>query len=212
MVNLPIVYGMAFSVYVQVVRLVLAEKGIDHQLVEVNPFAPEGVPGWYRDIHPFRRMPAFADRNIALYESEAIARYIDEAYPGPRLQPSDPLARARMSQAMSILRSYAYPNWVWGVYMQGKWRSQGSPQFDEGKFAQAMQLSRTTAASLVRLMNGSPFLAGTEDLTLADLFCAPMLNCLETWPEGLAILAEANPLAESWERMKRRESVQRFVD
>jgi glutathione S-transferase len=212
MIETSTVYGMGFSVYVQVVRLTLAEKGIDHELIEVNPFAPGGVPEWYRSIHPFGRMPAFADNNITMYESEAIARYIDDAYPGPRLQPSDPLARARMSQAISILRSYAYPHWVWGLYMQGKWRSENSPKFDDRKLAKAIPLSRTAATSLARLMNGSPFLAGTEELTLADLFCAPMLNCLDVWPEGLAILAETAPLSEWWKRMKQRESVQRFVD
>jgi glutathione S-transferase len=212
MAKAPIVYGMSFSVYVQVVRLALAEKGIDHELIEVNPFSPEGVPSWYRDIHPFGLMPAFADNNITLYESEAIARYIDDAYPGPRLQPTDHTARARMSQAISILRSYAYHNWVWGLYMQGKWRSEGSPDFDDDKLAKAIPLSRTTVASLVRLMNGLPFLAGTKELTLADLFCAPMLNCLEASAEGLVILAETTSIAEWWERMKQRESVQRFLE
>jgi glutathione S-transferase len=209
---MPTVNGMAFSVYVQVVRLALAEKGIDHELIEVNLFAPEGVPAWYRDIHPFERMPAFADKNIALYESEAIVRYIDEAYPGSLLQPSYHLARARMAQAVSILRSYAYPTWVWGLYMQSKWRSEDSPKFDGGKLSQAEKLAQTTAMSLVQLMGRSDFLAGTKDLTLADLFCAPMLNCLETWPEGLGVLAEAKPLAEWWGRMKQRESVQKFLD
>jgi glutathione S-transferase len=210
--KVPMVYGMAFSVYVQAVRLALAEKSVEHELIEVNPFEPSGAPVWYRDIHPFGLMPAFSDSHITLYESEAIARYIDEAYPGPSLQPADHLARARMSQAISILRSYAYPNWVWGLYIQGKRRSERSPRFDDRKLAKAIPLSRTTAASLARLMNGSPFLAGTNELTLADLFCAPMLNCLEDSPEGLAILAGTTPIAEWWERMKQRESVQRFVE
>lgn len=207
-----LVYGMAFSVYVQVVRLTLAEKGLQHDLVEINPFAPEGVPAWYRGIHPFGLMPAFADNDVTLFESEAIARYIDEVYPGPALQPADPLARARMSQAISILRSYAYPNWVWGLCMQSQWRSQGSAKFDEAKLVTAIPLARTAADSLVRLMNGEAYIAGTGHLTLADLFCAPMLACLEAWPEGLAILAEVKPLAEWWARMKQRESVAKFVE
>ena len=42
----PIVYGADYSVYVRIVRLVLAEKGIDYELVPVDVFAPEGIPAW----------------------------------------------------------------------------------------------------------------------------------------------------------------------
>lgn len=45
----PILYGADYSVYVRIARMVLAEKGVDHELVPVDVFAAEGVPAWYFD-------------------------------------------------------------------------------------------------------------------------------------------------------------------
>ena len=53
----------------------------------------------------FGKIPAFEHGGFRLYEAGAINRYVDEAFPGPRLQPEHPRARARMNQIISILDS-----------------------------------------------------------------------------------------------------------
>ena len=53
----------------------------------VNVFAPDGIPAWYTDLHPFGRMPAFEHDGFRLFETAAISRYVDEAFAGPALQP-----------------------------------------------------------------------------------------------------------------------------
>ena len=58
-------YGAPYSVYVRAVRLALAEKGVTYELVPVDIFAAE-VPGWYRALHPFGRIPAFAHDGLQL--------------------------------------------------------------------------------------------------------------------------------------------------
>ncbi|TIT61074.1 MAG: glutathione S-transferase family protein, partial [Mesorhizobium sp.] len=63
----PVVYGADYSVYVRIVRLVLAEKGIDYELVPVDIFAADGISGWYFDHHPFGRIPAFEHDGFPLY-------------------------------------------------------------------------------------------------------------------------------------------------
>ncbi|MFN0192167.1 MAG: glutathione S-transferase family protein [Aestuariivirga sp.] len=211
MSNLPQVYGKDFSVYVQVVRLTLAEKGIEHQLVEVNPFDSIDSRLWYFDIHPFGRMPAFIHNDVRLYESEAIARYIDEAYDGPILQPGNALARARMTQAISILRSYAYPSWVWGFYMHRIERPRKGLLPDKQKLASSLPDARAAMKALSEMMSHGEFLTGGDQLTLADLFCAPMMNCLDTTPEGIEMLGEHQNMARWWDRMRKRASVKRFV-
>jgi glutathione S-transferase len=47
--------------------------------------------------HRFGKIPAFEHAGFRLYETGAITRYVDEAFPGPRLQPDDPRDRARMN-------------------------------------------------------------------------------------------------------------------
>ena len=54
----PILYGADYSCYVRIARLALIEKGVDHELVPVDIFAKGGPPEWYREIHPFGRIPA----------------------------------------------------------------------------------------------------------------------------------------------------------
>src|SRR5690242_15556747 len=115
----PIVYGAAYSVYVRIVRLALEEKGIPYRLTEVDIFAEGGPPADYSARHPFGRIPAFEHDVFRLYETGAIARYVDEAFPGPTLMPREAKARARANQVMSIVDNYAYPAMVWGVFVEG---------------------------------------------------------------------------------------------
>ena len=90
----PKLFGADFSVYVRIVQLTLAQKHVDYELVPVDVFAPEGIPAWYLDLQPFGRMPAFEHDGFRLFETAAIARYVDEAFAGPALA-----ARRRASGA-----------------------------------------------------------------------------------------------------------------
>ena len=75
----PIVYGPAGSTYVWSARLALAEKGVAHELVEVGFGQHREEPHLSR--HPFAKLPAFEHDGFALYETQAILRYIDEGFP-----------------------------------------------------------------------------------------------------------------------------------
>lgn len=79
----PTLYGADYSVYVRIARLALIEKGVDHELVAVDVFAPGGPPAWYGAFHPFGRIPAFEHAGLALRETSAICRYVDEAFAVP---------------------------------------------------------------------------------------------------------------------------------
>src|SRR6476660_3657824 len=114
----PVLFGAAYSVYVRIVRLALAEKRVPYRLHEVDVFAPGGLPADYRERHPFNRIPAFEHDGFRLYEAGAIARYVDEAFPGAPLQPADVRQRARMNQAISVLDAYAYRTLVWDVFVE----------------------------------------------------------------------------------------------
>src|SRR6266852_6085361 len=92
-----VLHGYRYSVYVRIARLALAEKGVAYDRVEVNPFAPD-VPADYFALHPFGRVPTLVHDDFALYETGAITRYLDETFAGPRLQPTVPRERARMTQ------------------------------------------------------------------------------------------------------------------
>src|SRR5215472_9989752 len=102
-----VLHGYHYSVYNRIARLALVEKGVPYQQVEVNPFAPD-VPAAYLALHPFGRVPTLVHDGFALYETQAITRYIDRAFAGPSLQPAGPKALARMDQIIAVVDAYAY--------------------------------------------------------------------------------------------------------
>jgi glutathione S-transferase len=197
----PIVYGAAYSVYVRAVRLTLVEKGVAYDLVEADVFGNPDDRAAQMQRHPFGKIPAFEHDGFRLYESQAIERYVDEAFDGPALQPTDLRRRARMSQALSMLDSYAYPHLVWGVYSERVEKPKRGIAPDEARIAEALAKSWICLEALAQIMGDGPWLAG-RSLSLADLHGAPMIDYFRQTPEGAAMLAEFPPLAAWWPAMK----------
>ena len=205
MAGRPILYGAAYSVYVRILRMTLLEKGVDHERIEVDVFAEGGPPGWYRALHPFGKIPAFEHDGLTLYETAAIARYVDEAFDGPSLQPAAPGARAVMNQITGILDAYAYRSMVWDIYVERVSMPHEGNAPDEGRIAAALPQARTVLAALAGLKRPGDWLIG-ERLSLADLHAAPMIAYFVEAPEGRQLLAEQPVLAAWWERVAARGS------
>ncbi len=202
----PIVYGARYSVYVRSVLLALTEKGVAHDVVEVDVFAADGPSVEHLARHPFGKIPAFEHDGFLLYETPAIARYVDEAFPGPALQPVDVRDRARMMQSIGILDSYAYRRWVWDIYVERVSVPKRGQVSDEAKIAAALPKADAAARALDDLLEGRPFLAG-DALSLADLHAAPMLGYFERAPEGAATIGRHERLARWWKAVSERRSV-----
>ncbi|KAI5859511.1 glutathione S-transferase [Durotheca rogersii] len=102
-------YGGWFCPFVQRAWIVLREKRIPHQYIEINPYrkAPEFLALNPRGLVPTLAVPVGSGRQAKaprkrrpLYESVIICEYLDEAYAderahGPALLPPDPYERAR---------------------------------------------------------------------------------------------------------------------
>ena len=192
-------FGAEFSVYVRIVQLTLAQKHVDYEFVPLNVFAPEGIPAWYLDLQPFGRMPAFEHDGFKLFETAAIARYIDEAFAGPPLQPNDVKRRATMAQIVGLLDSYAYRAMVWDVYVERVDKPNEGKAPDEALISAGLDKSKTSLAVLTKLKSPGDWLLG-EQVTLADLHAAPMFGYFIKAPEGRALLADHPELARWYER------------
>ena len=202
----PILFGAAYSVYVRAARLALAEKGVAYRLVEIDIFAEGGPPPDFAARHPFGRIPAFEHDGFRLYESGAITRYVDEAFPGPPLQPEDPRGRARVNQILSILDSYAYRTLVWDIFVERVRAPQQDRAPDEARIAAALPRAQICLAALADLMGAGPWLAGAR-LTLADLHAAPIFAYVVLAPEGAALLARHDGIRRWWGKMAARASM-----
>lgn len=201
----PVVYGAAYSVYVRWVRLTLEEKGVSYRLEEVDVFAPDGPPADHLARHPFGKIPAFEHDAFRLYEAGAIARYVDEAFLGPPLQPAEPKARARMNQAISVLDSYAYRTLVWDIFVERVRAPAQGRASDEAKIAAALPRAEICLDALCAIAGDGPYLAGA-DLTLADLHALPMIDYFREAPEGAELLARRETLVRWLDFMRARPS------
>lgn len=203
-----VLFGLERSVYTRIVRLVLEEKGIPYSLQEVEIFSPSGVPEEHLQRHPFGRIPALLAGDFALYETAAIAKFLDEAFLGPSLQPSGAAARARMNQIIGVLDSYAYRPLVWGVFVQRVSVPLSGGTSNEAEIANSMIAAGTCLRALAHLAEAGPFMV-SPNLSLADLHAYPILRCFSLAPEGRALLAEHPPLQAWFNVMRTRTSVQR---
>ena len=80
------------SHYSHRVRIVLAEKGVTVDVVDVDPAEP---PAELADLNPYNALPTLVDRDLVLYEPNIMMEYLDERFPHPPLLPVYPVARAQ---------------------------------------------------------------------------------------------------------------------
>lgn len=189
----PILHGYRYSVYAWIARLVLREKGVAHGWREIDPFVPD-VPDQYRALHPFGRVPVLVHGDFVLYETFAIARYVDEAFAGPALQPLGARARARMQQIVSVADSYAYRPLIRQVFAHGVFRPRLGRLGDVAEVGAGLDAAATVLDALDRLVAVPDHPEWTP--TLADLHLAPMLGYFTALAEGRAMLARLPRLSD----------------
>jgi glutathione S-transferase len=197
------VYGIPGSPFLRTVEIVLKEKDVPYELHAMAP--GEHKSEEYLKRHPFGRIPAFEHDGFAIYETQAIIRYLDEIFPNPPLTPRTPKERARMNQVIGIIEWYFFPkaaapigfNRVIGPALLGL-----TP--DEDAIAEAMPMARMSIAALDGLLGGSPYLTG-ENVSLADILLGAQLDLFSWSREGAELLCGTS--LQPWlERMKTRPS------
>jgi len=199
-------HGYQYSVYARIARMTCLEKGIPYEWSEVNPFS-EQMPPSHLSLHPFRRVPALEHDGFVLYETSVIARYIDEAFAGPALQPREPRSRARMAQIVAVTDAYGYWPMVRQVFSHRVFGPRIGRPVDEAAVAAGTTASRDVLAALEKLVGGEGFLVG-GGISLADLHLAPMMAYFTAADEGQELLAGSPRLSTWWARIRQRQSLQ----
>lgn len=83
------------------IRVVLAEKGINHEIVDVEE---NDFPQELAQLNPYKCAPTLVDRDLVLYDTHVIIEYLDERFPHPPLLPVDPVGRANLKMIMARIR------------------------------------------------------------------------------------------------------------
>lgn len=197
------VHGVPGSPYVRAVLIACEEKGLAWRIDPLAPGASKQPAHLAR--HPFGKIPAVEVDGFALYETQAIVRYLDRIGSGPSLTPAEPHAEARMNQIIGVNDCYLFPGGVGLVFPKVVAPRLGFPA-DESGVADALAKLEVALAALAALMGEGPFLAG-EALSLADVLVVPHIDFLAQTEEGKALIAAHRTLAGWLERMNGRPSL-----
>jgi len=166
------------------VRIVLAEKGIDYETVEVDL---ADRPSWIYEKNPLGKVPVLEEGALVLPESVVIDEYLEERNPEPPLWPDDPAERAHGRLLVERFDSLSRP-----YYALRRGDDDARDRLDE-------QL-----ALLDERLRERPFLTGQE-FGLADVAYLPWILRAES---SLGVDLGIHPALAEWvERASERPSV-----
>jgi glutathione S-transferase len=155
------------------VRIVLLEKGLEFERINVDLTKREQKNPEYLKIHPFGQVPALDDEGFILYDSTVINEYLEDEYPYPSLMPGDSEGRARARLWEDFRDSHFNPYCVHIIYEMRKPEGERDTQRIDNAKAQI-------AACFDRLeseLQGKEYLAGT--FSIADIAFMANFDFLE---------------------------------
>lgn len=195
-----IFHSQPMSVYLWTASLVAAEKGVPWSVHVIEPGSAE-----HRKLHPFAKSPVLQHGAIFVYETLAIADYLDATFEGPALQPASALHRAEMLRWVSLVNAHMFPTMTNGLAKERLLVPMQGGKTDEARVAGAAVEFQYQLAVIEKDLASHEFLAGDE-ISLADCFLFPHLHLASMTPEGGAALKFATR-ADAWlARMRARPS------
>jgi stringent starvation protein A len=182
-------YDAARCPYCARVRIVLAEKDVGVEVVEIDL---GNRPSWLYEKNASGRVPVLEEDGRSLPESAVIMEFLEERYPEPRLLPPDPADRAFVRLLIHRDEELTDP-----YYALRRGEAGGREQFDA-------VLGRLDATLAER-----PYLGGVE-YGLADIAYVPWLVRAR---DMLGVdLAGLPALADWLDRLEQRSAIATEVD
>lgn len=176
--------------YCHLARIVLAEKDITFESIEVDIDTP---PEDLSELNPYNTVPTLIDRDLVLYDSRVIIEYLDERFPHPPLMPVDPVSRAKTRLALHRVEKDWYPL-MRDILHKG-----------EKTAAKSRKVLRESIIASNELFKVLPFFL-SEEYSLVDATIAPLLWRLPVL--GIELPAEAKAVSDYAERIFNREAFQ----
>jgi RNA polymerase-associated protein len=164
-------------------RIVLYEKGMDFQIVDVDLY---NMPEDLAVMNPYNRVPVLVERDLILYEANIINEYIDDRYPHPQLIPADPVMRAR---ARLFLFRFELE-----LFSQIDAIEQGSQKTAD----KARAVIRDNLTQIAPVFAKQRYMLG-EEFSMLDVAIAPLLWRLDHY--GIQLGKQAAPFMKYAERL-----------
>ncbi len=169
-------YHLPLSPFCRKIRLVLAEKKIDVELVEERP--------WERRLdylrqNPSGKVPMLKTDGLVLAESSAIFEYIEETHPQPPLLPDDPAGRAEARRLAAWFDDKFHHEVTANLLYERvnkKLMKSGYPE--SARIKAGTKNIKYHLDYMGWLLEQRRWLAG-ERMTIADFAAAAQLSCLD---------------------------------
>lgn len=181
-------YSDCDDVYSHQVRIVLAEKGVNVEILPAKPGEPHAD---LLAINPYGTVPTLIDRELVLYEARIIMEYLDERFPHPPLLPVYPVARAEARKMMHRIEQ------DWYQLLQHIRMNNEAEQAREYLLDSLISLEPVFADKHWFL---------SDEFSLLDCALAPLLWRLPQL--GITVPAEATALNLYMQRLFKRDSFQ----
>jgi len=164
-------------------RIVLFEKGMDFQVIDVDlTNKPEDLAV----INPYNRVPVLVERDLVLYEANIINEYIDERFPHPQLMPADPVMRARARLFLHNFEDQLFDHIA-------------DLESSNAKVSEkARAIVRDNLTQIAPIFNKQEYMLGDE-FSMLDVAIAPLLWRLGHY--GIELPKQAAPLLKYAERI-----------
>lgn len=164
-------------------RIVLFEKGMDFQVIDVDlANKPEDLA----IINPHNEVPVLVERDLVLQQANIINEYIDERFPHPQLMPADPVMRARARLFLHNFEEQLFDHIA-------------DVESDNQKVAdRARATIRDNLTQIVPLFSKQQYILG-DDFSMLDVAIAPLLWRLGHY--GIELPKQAAPLLKYAERI-----------
>jgi glutathione S-transferase len=201
----PTLLGDPRSTHVRSARMAFVEKGISYEL-DPQPPHSEAVNA----VHPLGKIPVLRSGSLQLFETSAIMRHVDEAFPGPKLLPETAADRARAEQWISSVHCYFFDSMIRRYVLQYIFPKGADGKPDRAVIDGALSDMKTHFGIIDAAYGNRNFLVG-EQATLADLFLAPIVFYVQNMPEGKDVLAPLANVRRAHAAMAERESYKATV-
>lgn len=183
-------YSTSKSIDCHRTRIVLAEKEIVHETLEVDS---RKLPEDLIDLNPYCSVPTLVDRDLVLYNSRVIMEYLEERFPHPPLMPVGPVARAQTRLALHRVETDWYP-------LADIIESKG-----EKAVVKARKELTESIAATADVFSAMPFFL-SDSFTLVDASIAPILWRMPNY--GIELPKAAKSIHSYAERIFEREGFQ----
>ena len=183
-------YSGALDIYSHQVRIVLAEKGVSVDVLNVDDNHPcEDLA----ELNPYNTLPTLVDRDLVLYNAQVIMEYLDERFPHPPLLPVYPVARAKSRMMMYRIERDWY-----SMIPRVENPDQSIAQVGRNEL-------RDGLVALAPVFEDMPYFL-SEDFSLVDCYIAPLLWRLPEY--GIELPRSAKAIFKYMDRIFDRDSFQ----